>query len=518
MTKFITAAEAANLIKDNDIVGIGGMGLVGWPEEIGRAVAARYKDTKHPQNITVRQACTLGERGPRGIKILDAEGLIGTWVASIFGPGGNLTQYMLDGKINCFAIPQGVAVNLWREIAARRPGVITKVGLGTFIDPRVDGGRVNSATKGNIAELLTIDGEEYLFFKSFPVNVALIRGTAADVDGNITLSKDGCTYEALPLAMAAKSSGGVVIAQVETVEGRGSLHPKSVEIPGVLVDYIVEATDSTCCWQCGSTYYNPAYSGDERVEVSEIPPLPLDSHKVIARRCAMELNKGNVVNLGIGIPCDISSVAAEEGVSDDFILSTEAGTVGGVPAPRQDFGCSFNAQAIMRHNDMFDLIDGGNLDVTCLGMGEADVNGNVNVSKFKDKIPGPGGFINITAATKKVVFAGTFMAKSREIVGNGRIEILDQGKYRKFVTAVEQITFSAAHSDAPEVLYVTERAVFRLVKGKGLELIEIAPGIDIDRDILANMDFTPAISDDLKIMDAGIFSEKWGKLKEYMED
>lgn len=519
MAKIITAREAARLIPDGATVAVGGMGLAGWAEEIGCAIRDSFAETGHPCNINLKQGSAMGDWKTRGVTRLGeaGEGLVTKWSAAHIGSAFSLNKLAVDNKIQCWCLPQGVVVNLWREIAAGRPGIITKVGLGTFVDPRLEGGRMNRVTEGDVCRLVEFDGEEYLFYKSFKVDVAILRGTTADLNGNVTFEHESVLSEALSIAEAVKHCGGTVIVQVEYIANNGTLHPKDVRIPGVLVDYIVQATSPEACWQTEGVYYEPSFCGDIKKPVDSIKPMPLTERKVICRRCAQELKKGDVVNLGIGMAADTASVVAEEGYINNVTLTTESGMVGGVPAAIPNFGSAYNPEAIMVHNDMFDFIDGGNLDVTVLGIGEIDENGNNNVSKFGPSIMGPGGFINITRATKTVIFCGTFMAKGKYRIGDGRLEIIEEGKIRKFVKKVDQITFSAEKAPKDQnVLYVTERCVFRLVDGK-LTLVEIAPGIDMEKDILANMDFMPAIAEDVKIMDEGMFMETWGNLGEYID-
>ena len=456
---------------------------------------------------------------------LGVEGLVSNWSAAHIGSAFAMNELVKANKLACHCLPQGVIVNLWREIAAHRPGIITKVGLGTFVDPRIEGGKMNEAATEELVELITLNGEEYLFYKSFPLDVALLRGTTADEDGNITFENEGPINEGYAVAEAAKNSGGIVIVQVQYTAQRGTLHPKQVKIPGALVDYVVVATDINACWQTEGTYYEPAFAGNMKKPLEGIPSLPLSPRKVIARRCAKELKAGNIVNLGVGIPSEVAGIVTEEGHIDKIILTTESGTFGGVPAPLPNFGSAYNAQANVDHGSMFDFYDGGGCDVAVLGLAQADEDGNINVSKFyipdkKDpgkKVPrlfGPGGFINISQASKKVVFAGMFADKSKEEIRDGKIAILEEGKGRKFLKEVEQITFSGKYAarSGQEVLYVTERCVFRLIDGK-MTVVEIAPGIDLKRDILDKMEFAPEVASDLKEMEAAMFEESWGGLE-----
>jgi propionate CoA-transferase len=513
--KFVTAAEAAKLIKDDVTVGVGGMGLAGWPEEVGQAIAANYKETGHPKGLSLKQGCAMGDWKIRGTTVLGIEGLVTKWCGAHIGSSFALNELVLANKIECHCLPQGVIVNLWREIAAGRPGILSKVGLGTFIDPRIQGGKMNEVTKTDLVELIDFQGDEYLFYKSFPVDVALLRGTIADEKGNISFENEGIINEGLAIAQATKNSGGIVIVQVEYVTKAGTLKPKDVRIPGILVDYVVQATFEEASWQTEGTYFNPAFSGQIKQPIGAIEPMPFDIKKIIARRCTMEFKRGGIINLGVGIPASTAKVAAEEGLADYLTFATESGIIGGVPAPLPDFGSSFNPEATITHGEMFDLINGGGLDLTCLGMSESDSHGNVNVSKFNNRLIGPGGFIDITQSTPKIVFCGTFMAKAKIEIKDKKLNIIEEGKINKFVNDVEQITFAGGQAlDNQIILYITERCVFQLIKGE-MTIIEIAPGIDLQKDILDLMNFSPVVPEgEIKLMDPDIFDEKWGKLSE----
>ena len=511
MAQIITAAEAANLIQDEATVGLAGMGLSGWPEEIAVEIAERFTKTEHPANITLKQGSAMGDWKERGVTRLGLEGLVAKWSAAHIGSAFSLNKLVLENKIGCHCLPQGVIVNLWREIAAGRPGLITKVGLGTYVDPRKEGGKMNEFTSEELVELINVHGEEYLFYKSFPVDVALLRGSTADQKGNITFSKDGSISEGLAVAQAAKNSGGIVIVQVEYLAKQDSLHPKKVQIPGALVDYVVVATDKNACWQTEGCYYDPVFSGDIRKPLAELPKMPLSPKKVIARRAAMEVRQNNVVNLGYGIPSSVADIMAEEGYMDRITMTTEVGSFGGVPASAPNFGNSYNAEAIIPHGAMFDFLDGGGVDVAVLGLAQTDEEGNINVSKFGKRLTGPGGFIDIAQGSKKVLFTGTFNAKSESKIEDGKLIIEKEGIMPKFIKNVEQITFSGKYAGDREIYYITERAVFKLIDGK-VTLIETAPGVDIDKDILPLMDFTPGIATDLKTMDETLFNENWGGL------
>lgn len=520
MAKFITAAEAAELIPDHATVGIAGMGLSGWAEEVACAVRDRYRETGHPCDLNLKQGSAMGDWKERGVTRLGeaGEGLVTRWSGAHVGSAFTLRELAVQNKLQCHCLPQGVIVNLWREIGAGRPGLLTKVGLGTFVDPRLGGGKMNECTTDELVEAVTFAGEDYLFYKGFPVDVALLRGTIADENGNISFDHESVINEGFQVANAAKNTGGIVIVQVEYQTKAGTMNPKDVKIPGALVDYVVVATDKNACWQAEGIYFEPSFSGQIKKPLNAIKPLAFDERKVIARRCAMELRPGNLINLGVGMAADVANIVSEESKLDGanyierITMSTESGMVGGVPSALPNFGSAYNPEATLEHGAMFDLIDGGGLDMTCLGIGECDQYGNINVSKFGPRLTGPGGFINITQATKKVVFCGTFMGKAVLKAGDGGIKVITEGKIKKFIRNVEQITFSGQYTKpGQEIIYVTERCVFRLLNKK-MTITEVAPGIDIEKDIIANMDFRPEIATDLKVMDPSLFHERWGKL------
>jgi propionate CoA-transferase len=512
----MTAAEAAALIPNGATIGATGSGLACWAEEVAQGIAARFKETGEPNGITFMHSSALGDWGKRGSTVIGIEGLVKRLIASHIGGSENMSRLVAENKIEAYLLSQGVILDLIRAQAKGLKGVLTKVGLGTFMDPRLESCAVTPMAKESIVKVVEFEGEEYLWFKTFPIDVALIRGTIADENGNLSMDKESIITEAVTLAQAAKNSGGIVIVQAEYLAKPGTIHPKKVIVPGVLVDAVVIATNPANQWQSEGVYFNPGFTGDVRVPMSSIPPIPLDERKIIARRAAMELRPKSVVNLGVGVPTHIADVAAEEGCADMMTLTTEHGAVGGVPAPLPHFGHSYNAEAILRNDDMMAFYDGGGIDTTFLGLAQTDQHGNVNVSKFNGRTIGPGGFINITRAAKKVVFAGAFTAGGLKIgVENGTLVIVKEGKNKKFVDHVEQVTFSgtyAARAKQP-VLYITERAVFTLEGGE-MTLTEIAPGVDLERDILAHMNFRPRISPQLKTMDAAIFQPQWGGLRQ----
>lgn len=516
MHKVITADQAAALIKDDSTVAWTTVGMSFFAEEIAIALEKRFLETGSPCNLTPVHDCGCGDLKTRGMGHLAHEGLVKRLISGHTGQAPLMGQLINDNKIEAYLLPQGVLATLWRQIAGRKPGVITKVGMGTYVDPRLDGGKVTARTTEDLVKLIEIEGEEWLLYKSFPVDVAVIRATTADQKGNLTMEEESMLAEALPMAQAAKNSGGIVIAQVKYLASGKTLHPKEVKVPGVLVDYVVVAKPENHMQTMG-TLYNPALAGHIQVPLASLPPMPFSERKVIARRAAMELAPDMVVNLGIGVPDGVASVAAEEGVSDQFTLTTELGTYGGVPAAGPDFGSAYNAEAIIEHEAQFDFYDGGGLDIAFLGLAQTDETGNLNVSKFGPRVVGPGGFINITQGSKKVVFCGTLTNGAELDFTGGQVRVVSEGKTKKFVTKVDQITFSGkfAQQAGIPVLYVTERAVFEL-KDAALTLIEIAPGVDLERDVLAAMAFRPRISPDLKQMPAELFQETWGGLKQVM--
>lgn len=508
-SKLKTLEEAISLIKDNDTIIVGGFVGCGHPEEVTLGIENRFKEKGKPQGLTLVYAAGQGDHDSRGLNHFGQEGLVKKVVGGHWAAAPKLQKLAIENKIEAYNLPQGVISHLYRDIAAGKPATITHVGLKTFVDPRQCGGKLNEVTKKDLVKLIELNGKEYLMYDTFPIDVAVIRGTYADEDGNVTMDKEAVTLDGLSMAQATKNSGGIVIVQVEKVVANGSLRLKDVKVPGVLVDAIVESTPENHM-QTFAEQYNPSYTGETRVPLGSIKKLPLNERKIIARRAAMELTPKAVTNLGIGMPEGVSLVANEEGVGDQMILTTEAGPIGGVPAGGSSFGASINADAVVDQSAQFDFYDGGGLDITFLGLAQCDANGNVNVSKFGPKIPGCGGFINISQNTKKVVYCGTFTAGGLKIqIEDKKLVIKNEGRAKKFVENVEQITFSGEYAieTGQDVTYVTERAVFKLTSD-GMVLKEIAPGVDLEKDVLAYMNFKPIIPEDLKLMDERIFEEE----------
>ena len=512
--KVVTADEAVRLIRDGDTLAIEGFGGACFPEELTIALEQRFLAEGAPRDLGFVFAVAQGDRSGRGLDHICHPGLLSRAIGGHWGMCPAIQKLAVENKITGHNLPLGVLAQLFRDTAAGKPGLLTHVGLGTFVDPRYGGGKVNERTTEDLVDLLTLGGKEYLFYKALSLDVALLRGTTADANGNTTMEREALTLEGLSIATAVHNAGGLVIVQVERLASSGSLNAREVKIPGVLVDCVVVSTPDHH-WQTFGTVYSPSFSDEVHVPLRAAAPMPLDGRKVIARRAALALHANSVVNLGIGMPEGVGSVAREEHILDYLTLTAEPGVIGGMPVGGFDFGVAVNAHAIIDQPYQFDFYDGGGLDAAFLGMAQADREGNINVSRFGPRLAGCGGFIDISQNAKEVFFLGTFLAPSRTHVQDGRIVVDPTPAAAKFIDAVEQRTFSGAEAvkTGQPVLYITDRCVFRLTEN-GLQLIEVAPGVDIDKDILAHMSFKPIIDDEPILMDSRIFAPEKMGLKE----
>jgi len=505
--KTCNARAAAAMVPDAATVLVDGSGGgINEPAAVLEALEQRFLSEGHPRDLTLVHVSGMGDGHGGGIDRFSHAGMVRRVIGGHWGWTQRMQELALNEAIEAYCLPQGTLSHLLRDIAAGRPGAISAVGLGTFVDPRLGGGRLNNSAVENLVEIVNLDGKDWIFTRSFPIDVAIIRGTRADRRGNITMEGEGLLAETLSAAQAACNSGGIVIAQVREVVEDGTLDPRTVRVPGALVNAVVIDPNQRLSF---ATRDDPVLTGEKRNPEASLSPMPLTVRKVIARRAAMELHRGDIINLGFGMPDGVAAVLAEEGIDDDVIFTVEQGHVGGIPVGGSDFGLCINAEATIDAGQQFDWYDGGGLDVTVLSFAEVDRHGDVNVSKFGERMPGIGGFVNISQGARRIVFVGTFAVGGSVSLDTGRVTLtVEDDGHSKFVERVQQISFSATQAlqDGRPVIYVTERAVFRLTSN-GLELFELAPGIDLQRDVLDQMAFTPLISSDVSVMSPSVLAE-----------
>ena len=511
-SKAMDVSQAVALVNDGDTIVTTSASYAGCPDYVLKALEERFLETQHPAGLLLYAGC--GHGNPVGDGCADDRfghpGFLRSTIGSHPDVIKHVRKFIEDNEIEGYVFPQGVIQQLFRCAAAKQPGLMTKIGIGTYIDPRQEGGKLNSKTTKDLVTLMEVDGEEYLFYKTIPVNVAIVRGTSADELGNVTIEEESLKLEILEVALAAKASGGKVIVQVKQVVAANSLKAKDVVIPGELVDALVVCEDiANFHRQTAGTVYNPFQSGELRCPPGEMakPKPVLAADDLVCRRAVYEIKSGNILNVGVGIGAGVGTAAAIEGIVEDVTFTVEMGAFGGTPQSRANFGAMVNATSYLSHTAMFDYYHSGALDIAFLGAAEIDAEGNVNVSRFGGRAAGQGGFIDISQTAKKVVFCTYFKAKGFESsVVDGKLVINSEGQVPKFVDKVDQITFNGklSREKGQEVVICTERAVFKLVK-EGVMIIEIAPGMDLEKDIIGNMGFKPIISKDLKLMDERIF-------------
>lgn len=503
--KVVSFEQAVSLIEDGDTILIGGSGGGhAVPEKLIVSLKERYLASSEPRNLTLIHPVGLGDMDSQGVSHLAYPDLLKRIVTGALVNTPAIQRMAQEDTVEAYTLPQGALSQLTREMAAGRPGLISHVGLHTFVDPRLGGGRQSPSAKDDLVEVVELAGKEWLFYKPFKADIAFLRGTTADEDGNVTMEQEAVFGEMLSMAQATHNAGGIVIVQVARLAKKGSLPPKEIKIPGMLVDLVVVDAHQM---QSYTTQYNPAFAGELRIPQDEIPPLNFDPRKVIARRAAMELFPGAICNLGAGVSTGIANIAAEEGFLDQIILTNEQGLIGGAPASGVDAGAAVNYDAIVDQPYQFDFYDGGGIDLAFLSFAQADCDGSVNISRFGDKVIGIGGFQNIAQNAKKVIFSGTFTAGGLQIDWpEGKTEIIQEGRFPKFVAELQQVSYNGAYAAelGQDVLFITERAVFW--RGpEGLVLTEIAPGVDLDRDVLPLMGFQPQVAAQLRQMDRRIF-------------
>ncbi|KAE9629349.1 acyl CoA:acetate/3-ketoacid CoA transferase [Parasedimentitalea maritima] len=516
MSKIVSASEAAAKIQDEQVVSVSSSSGLGCPDLVLQAIGARFEAEGHPRNLTTLHPIAAGDMyGIKGVDHIARDGLLRRILAGSYPSGPSslempeIWKMVVENRVEAYNVPSGILFDMHRDVAARRPGVLTKVGLGTFVDPMREGCAMNAAAaEFPVVSRQEFGGETWLHFPNIVPNVAILRATTADEHGNLTYEHEGAYLGGLEQAIAVRNHGGLVIAQVKRVTARGSLRPHDVRVPGHLVDLIVIDADQK---QTTETQYDPAISGEI------IRPLPsfsipqLSVEKVLARRAAMELQAGQTANLGFGISAMVPRILLEEGHPDQVTWAIEQGAVGGIPLTGFAFGCASNADGFVPSPQQFTYFQGGGFDVSFLSFMEVDTEGNVNVSKLGKKpylTAGCGGFVDIVAHAPKIVFSGYFEAGAQMSLDETGLTITKPGKFSKMVAAVEHVTFSGQRSreQGQDVLYITERCVMRLTE-TGLEAIEIMPGIQPERDIVAASQGRVRISKDAVEMPLALLSD-----------
>ena len=503
-SKVMSAAQAAALIPDGSTLAVEGAGRLLLSEAICGAIERRFLETGRPAGLTLIQACGFGDDGDAGASHFAHPGLVKRVISPGWGDSPRMAALALRNQVEAYCFPQGVVGQMIWASASKKPRVLSHVGLGTFVDPRLEGGKLNAATREDLVEVIELDGNEWLAFRVPPIDVAIVRGTTADEFGNISMEHEPAFLEPLAMAQAAHATGGLVLAEVKRLVRRGSLHPQSVKVPGIIVDGIIVNPEA---WQIhGEERYNPAYSGETKAPLVAAPEPLLTPRMVVARRAAIGITPGAVINIGFGISDGVPVVASQEGIAGDVTFTVEQGTIGGVPMRGRALAAQINPEAIIDQLSQFTFYQGGGLDLAFLSFAEVDQQGNVNVSKFGSKLPGCGGFIDIAQNAKRVIFCALFAREQDVRIEDGAVRVLGRGAFTKFPRAVEHVTFNGGRARrlGQPVLYVTERAVFRLAEG-GVEVLEIAPGCDLERDVLAEMGFRPEISPALRQMSPSIF-------------
>ncbi|PNZ60002.1 acyl CoA:acetate/3-ketoacid CoA transferase [Staphylococcus casei] len=513
--KIISFSNLKDIINSGDVISIAALSSGNLPTEILKAIVEQHDNCNTPQDLTIMLTNDISDyRGDSyDLDSFVTRGMVKRLITSIITAAPETIRAMRNNEIEAYYLPQGVIATHYRSQTDASPGTITKIGLNTNVDPRYSGGKVNAKTTEDLVSLIEIGNQDYLKYHFPEVDVALLRGTYADTQGNIFMTHESHLGEGYSVAATTHKNNGKVIVQVKEMIQSGKFNPSEVFIPGELVDYVVVNEDPNYHRQAIQSYYDPALSGHYQITEMREPYLDLNTRKVILRRSAQLLLEGDVVSIGFGINNELSNVLIEEEADHLVQLNIDTGVFGGIIGSRDYFGMNYNLSARMRHDQTWDFIYNGGLDIAFLSFAEVDQHGNVNVSKFGDKMNGCGGFIDISQTVKTIVFSGAMVVGGQLNYDDDGVHITAQGHATKFVGAVGSMDFNAEYAQelGQEVYFVTERAVFELTK-QGLKLIEIAAGLDLDRDILANMDFKPLIAEELKVMDKAMCHQQWGGL------